>query len=131
MRFENITKYKICQKQEITINRFKSIYSLFNKLSFLAFSTSPKFKFQKRVFSKKFEKNSKYLALIATTLLCDPVVYRQQWEYYYSDYILVDRFEPSLYLMGFVLMIYTENTSTSVSTPVVYNKNGSFKTPSL
>ncbi|RNA20569.1 hypothetical protein BpHYR1_015666, partial [Brachionus plicatilis] len=38
---------------------------------------------------------------------CDPAVYRQQSEYYYSDYILVDRFEPSLYLMGFVLMIYT------------------------
>ncbi|RNA17262.1 hypothetical protein BpHYR1_010236 [Brachionus plicatilis] len=38
---------------------------------------------------------------------CDPAVYRQQWEYYYSDYILVDRFEPSLYLMGFVQMIYT------------------------
>ncbi|RNA11922.1 hypothetical protein BpHYR1_017145 [Brachionus plicatilis] len=38
---------------------------------------------------------------------CDPAVYRQQWEYYYSVYILVDRFETSLYLMGFVLMIYT------------------------
>ncbi|RNA18772.1 hypothetical protein BpHYR1_049652 [Brachionus plicatilis] len=47
-----------------------------------------------------------YLAM-ANVERCDPAVYRQQWEYYYSVYILVDRFEPSLYLMGFVLMIYT------------------------
>ncbi|RNA08727.1 hypothetical protein BpHYR1_051465 [Brachionus plicatilis] len=49
---------------------------------------------------------------------CDSAVYRQQWEYYYYDYILVDRFEPSLYLMGFVLMIYTGKYLV-VSTPVV------------
>ncbi|RNA42945.1 hypothetical protein BpHYR1_019027 [Brachionus plicatilis] len=55
---------------------------------------------------------------------CNSAVYRQQWEYYYSDYILVDRFESSLYLMGFVLMIYTGEYLV-VSTPVVYNKNGS------
>ncbi|RNA32000.1 hypothetical protein BpHYR1_006235 [Brachionus plicatilis] len=74
-----------------------------------------------------------YLAM-ANVERCDPAVYRQQWEYYYSDYILVDRFEPSLYLMGFMLMIYTgkylvqniQNTSASVSAPVVYNKNGSY-----
>ncbi|RNA20958.1 hypothetical protein BpHYR1_030348 [Brachionus plicatilis] len=80
---------------------------------------------------KLMKKKQKYYFILLSLLIfkktANLVMYwgHQIWLHYVNY-----RFEPSLYLMGFVLMIFTGKYLV-VGTPVVYNKNGSFKTPSL